>query len=106
MQAQVARQQQDVEFYRGLVAQPGQDATDLVRVQQFHIAALAGAQRFTLRFSLSRQQRPEEATNGTLGITVDGTLAGDAASVDLAQLTGAGRSCRSIFAITRLSSSR
>ena len=25
LQAQVARQQQDVEFYRGLVAQPGQD---------------------------------------------------------------------------------
>ena len=27
LQAQVERQQQDVEFYRGLVAQPGQQAT-------------------------------------------------------------------------------
>jgi hypothetical protein len=88
LQAQVARQQQDVEFYRGLVAQPGQDASDAVRVQQFHIAALPGAQRFAVRFSLSRLQRPEEAINGTLGITVEGTQAGDAASIDLAQLTG------------------
>ena len=88
LQAQVARQQQDVEFYRGLVAQPGPDATDAVRVQQFQIAVLPGAQRFALRFSLSRLQRPEEAINGTLGITVEGTQAGDATSVDLAQLAG------------------
>jgi hypothetical protein len=88
LQAQVARQQQDVEFYRGLVAQPGQDSADAVRVQQFHIAPLPGVQKFSLRFSLSRLQRPEETTNGTLGITVDGTHDGGAASIDLAELTG------------------
>ena len=59
-----------------------------MRVQQFQIAVLPGAQRFALRFSLSRLQRPEEAINGTLGITVEGTQAGDATSVDLAQLAG------------------
>jgi hypothetical protein len=88
LQAQVGRQQQDVEFYRGLVAQPGPDATDAVRVQQFHIAVLPGAQKFALHFSLSRLQRPEEATNGMLAITIDGSQEGGAASVDLAQLTG------------------
>src|SRR5580704_1557749 len=52
LQAQVETQQQDVEFYRGVVAQPGQQATVIVGVQQFHIAPLPGAQKFALRFSL------------------------------------------------------
>jgi hypothetical protein len=86
LQAQVARQQQDVEFYRGLVAQPGQTANDAVRVQQFRIAQLPAAQKYALHFSLSRLQRPEEATNGTLGISVDGTREGAAVSIDLPEL--------------------
>ncbi|HWW19314.1 MAG TPA: DUF6776 family protein [Steroidobacteraceae bacterium] len=90
LQAQVERQQQDVEFYRGLVAQPNQakDAV-LVGVQQFHIASLQGNQRFALRFSLNRQQRPGEPLSGVLGITVDGTKDGVPVSASLADLTGA-----------------
>jgi hypothetical protein len=88
LQAQVARERQDVEFYRGLVAQPGQSEPDAVRVQQFRIAPLPVAQKFSLRFSLSRLQRPEEATNGTLVISVDGTRDGGAISVELPELTG------------------
>jgi hypothetical protein len=88
LQAQVETEQQDVEFYRGVLAQPGQQATVIVGVQQFHIAPLPGTQRFALRFSLSRLQRPGEPINGTLGITVDGTRDGGPVSADLAQLTG------------------
>ena len=88
LQAQVGARSAGNEFYRGLVAQPGQQAADAVRVQQFRIAALPGEQHYALRFSLSRTQRPEEAVNGTLVITVDGTRAGGPASVDLAALTG------------------
>jgi hypothetical protein len=88
LQAQVAHDQQEMSFYRGLVAQPGQPAADAVHVQQFRIATLTGAQRYALRFSLNRTQRPEEAVNGTVGITVDGTREGTAATVDLAALTG------------------
>ena len=87
LQAQVARDQQEMGFYKGLVAQPGQQAADAVQVQQFRIATLPGEQRYALRFSLSRTQRPEEAVNGTLAITIDGTRDGAAASVDLAALT-------------------
>jgi hypothetical protein len=88
LQAQVARQQQDVEFYRGVLAQPGQQATVTVGVQQFHIAPLPGSQKFALRFSLSRLQRPGEPISGALGITVDGTQDGGPVSADLALLTG------------------
>ena len=59
LQAQVETEQQDVEFYRGVLAQPGQQATVIVGVQQFHIA-----------------------------ITVDGTRDGGPVSADLALLTG------------------
>jgi uncharacterized protein DUF6776 len=88
LQAQVARDQQQMGFYRGLVAQPGQPAADSVQVLQFRIAQLPGDQHFALRFNLSRQQRPEEAVNGTLVLTVDGSRDGAAASIDLAALTG------------------
>jgi hypothetical protein len=91
LQAEVERQQQDVEFYRGMVAQPGQAQAAAVRVEQFHIAALPGEQRYALRFSLIRQQRPGEAINGTLAITVDGTREGTPVSADLAELTGGGQ---------------
>jgi hypothetical protein len=88
LQAQVENEQQDVEFYRGVLAQPGQQETVVVGVQQFHIAPLPGTLKFSLRFSLSRLQRPGEPVNGALGITVDGTRDGVPASVDLAALTG------------------
>ncbi|HEV7984791.1 MAG TPA: DUF6776 family protein [Steroidobacteraceae bacterium] len=88
LQAQVARDQQEMGFYRGLMAQPGQPAADAVRVQQFRISTMPGEQHYSLRFSLSRTQRPEEAVNGTIAITVDGTREGAPASADLAALTG------------------
>jgi len=71
LQAQVARQQQDIEFYRGMMPQQGQSAV-AVRVQQFHVAALAGTQKYVLRFTLNRPVRPDEAINGMIAITIDG----------------------------------
>jgi len=88
LQAEVERQQKDVQFYRGIVAQPGQADAAAVRVEEFHIAALPGEQRFALRFSLIHQQRPGEAINGTLAITIDGMREGTPARADLAELTG------------------
>jgi hypothetical protein len=90
LQAEVERQQKDVEFYRGIVAQPGQGEAAAVRVEQFHVATLPGEQRYALRFSLIRQQRPGEAISGTLAITVDGTREATPVSADLRELTGGG----------------
>jgi len=88
LQAQVARDRQEIEFYRGLVAQPGQ-AEDAIQVQQFRIASVAGNDhRYALRFNLSRQQHPEEAISGTIVISIDGSRNGAADSAELAALTG------------------
>jgi hypothetical protein len=90
LQAQVAKAEEDVQFYRGLVPQQQlQSSAPLVRVQQFHVIAGDGPQKFVLRFALNRPVRPEEAINGTVAVTVDGTRNGAAASADLAALGAA-----------------
>jgi Family of unknown function (DUF6776) len=89
LQAQVQRQEQDVEFYRGLLApQLGQQPDVTVRVQQFHISALPTAQQFMLRFTLNRIVQPDRTVTGALDITVDGSQAGMPASLDLGTLSG------------------
>lgn len=89
LQAQVEREQQDVEFYRGLVGQPSQAAHMPVRVQQFHITVESSQQqKYLLRFTLNRLTQPEQAIAGTLAITVDGTQNGAQATIDLTTLTG------------------
>ena len=60
LQAQVARDQQEMGFYRGLVAQPGQPAADAVRVQQFRILKLPGDQHYRAALHVE----PAAATGG------------------------------------------
>jgi hypothetical protein len=89
LQAQVERQQQDLEFYRGLVTpQPGVARDSTIRVQQLHIVATAGAQQYLLRFTLNRMSQPDRAVNGMLAISVDGSQGGAPGSISLATLTG------------------
>jgi len=88
LQAQVERQQQDVEFYRGLVPQPLGAANVLVRVQQFHISAQPQPQKFVLHFTLDRVTQPEQTISGALEITVDGSQNGTPATADLTMLGG------------------
>ena len=88
LQAQVESQQQDIQFYRGLVAQPTQGENVLVRVQQFHITGEAQPQKFVLRFTLDRVMQPEQTVSGALAIVVDGSENGAPASADLGVLTG------------------
>jgi hypothetical protein len=88
LQADVARQQQELEFYRGIALPQGSTAAP-VRVQQFQILARDEATRqYALRFSLNRLVRPEEQISGQLAIMVDGERNASAASVDLGVLTG------------------
>jgi hypothetical protein len=86
LQAQIERQQQDIAFYRGMVAQPGQKDPVTLSVQQFHIAALPISQTYSLRFSVNRLLRPGEPLTGVIGITLGGTLDGNDVVEDLAAL--------------------
>lgn len=87
LQAQVSAQQRDLEFYRGLVAQPGTKPAS-VQVQQLKIVPQSVAGQFLLRLTLTRAVRQEDSISGTLTITIDGDRGGTAASLDLADLAG------------------
>jgi hypothetical protein len=85
LQAQVARQAQDLAFYRGIVGDNSQAPP--VRVQQFRVAALGTPGRFQLRLVLGRPVRPEDVVNGTVGITIEGAQGEKPASLELAAVT-------------------
>ncbi|MBV9724205.1 MAG: hypothetical protein JO299_03425 [Gammaproteobacteria bacterium] len=86
LQAQVARQSQELAFYRGVVAQ---NANTLgVRIEQLHITAGKRPASFTVHMSLVRSGREDSAASGTLHLSLDGTYDGRPRSLDLAALSG------------------
>jgi len=88
LQAQVARQSQELAFYRGVVAQTA--ASIGVKIEQLHITAGAKSGTFRVHLSLVRAGRPDALTSGTVHFTLLGSSAAGARSLDLAALT-AGR---------------
>ncbi|HZO23774.1 MAG TPA: DUF6776 family protein [Steroidobacteraceae bacterium] len=89
LQAQVARQTQELAFYRGIVAQGA--AAVGVKVQQVRITPGTKPDKFVLHVELVRSVRPDNVASGAVGVTVDGAGAdGKATTIDLPALT-AGR---------------
>jgi hypothetical protein len=88
LQAQVARQSQELAFYRGVVAQ---NATSIgVKIEQLHVSAGAKPGSYLVHLSLVRAGRPDSPASGTVHLTLVGSGADGAKSLDLAALT-AGR---------------
>jgi hypothetical protein len=86
LQAQVARQTQELAFYRGIVAQ-GAGAVG-VKVQKVSITPGSKAQRFMVHIALVRTVRPDSVAIGSLGLSIDGaTTDGKALTLDLPALT-------------------
>jgi hypothetical protein len=86
LQAQVARQTQELAFYRGIVAQGA--AAVGVKVQQVHITSGSKAQRYMVHIALVRTVRPDSVAIGSIALSIDGALAdGKAATLDLSALT-------------------
>lgn len=86
LQAQVARQTQELAFYRGIVAQT---AVSLgVKIQQLRIAAADKPGRYRVRLTLVRSVRPEDVVSGTLVLGAEGASGGQPGALDLAALTG------------------
>jgi hypothetical protein len=72
MQSQIARLNQDLSFYRGLV-QP--DSAVHVKVQQMQIVPETPTQ-FRLKFVLMQTGKPDNTVTGSIAIAVDGLQAG------------------------------
>jgi len=84
MQSQIARLNQDLSFYRGLV-QP--DSVIHVRVQQMQIVPEPGPGQFRLKFVLMQTGKPENVVAGNASITIDGLMQGKPSNLGLAQVT-------------------
>lgn len=89
LQSQVARQSQDLAFYRGIVGStigaPG------IKVQRFQVRAGTGPNHFHLRMVLVQAVRPDNIVSGSVALTVQGTERGKAVTYNLARLTADGR---------------
>jgi hypothetical protein len=86
LQAQVARQSQELAFYRGVVAQKA--ATIGLKIQALRISGTQARGLFIVHLALVRSGRAETLTTGTVELSVDGEASGAVQQLDLAALTG------------------
>ncbi len=84
MQSQIARLNQDLSFYRGLV-QP--DSSIHVKVQQMQIVPETAAGQFRLKFVLMQTGKPDREVGGNAAIAIDGLLQGKPLTLTFAQLS-------------------
>ena len=84
MQSQIARLNQDLSFYRGLV-QP--DSLIHVKVQQMQIVPEAAPGQFRLKFVLMQTGKPDNEVTGSAAIAIDGLLQGKPLSLSFAQVS-------------------
>lgn len=85
LQTQVARQAQDLQFYRGIVSTTV--GAPNVKVQRFQIVSGGTARRYKLRLVLVQAARPENVVTGTVALAVEGSERGRAVTYNLARLT-------------------
>jgi hypothetical protein len=83
MQSQIARLNQDLSFYRGLV-QP--DSLIHVKVQQMQIVPEPVPGQYRLKFVLMQTGKPDSVVTGSATITVDGLTRGKPLNLTFAQV--------------------
>lgn len=85
LQAEVARQAQDLAFYRGVVGDSSQ--AEVMKIQQFSVTAGNEPGIFHLRLVLGRPLRPEDSVSGTVQFSFEGTTAATPVTLDLAAVS-------------------
>jgi hypothetical protein len=85
LQRQLARESQELAFYRGVVTQ---GATSVgVKIEQLRITAGAHPASYVVHMSLVRSGRPDSNASGNVQLSLDGAAAAGARTLDLATLT-------------------
>ena len=84
MQSQIARLNQDLSFYRGLV-QP--DSLVHVKVQQMQIVSETAGGQYRLKFVLMQTGKPDKEVSGSASIAIDGLRGGKPQSLDFAEIS-------------------
>jgi cell division protein FtsB len=89
LQAQVARANQELAFFRGIVTQNANSAE--VKIQQARMLATTTANKFRVRVTLVQPMKPDTVVSGSVILSVDGELDGKPGRVDFATLSGGKR---------------
>jgi hypothetical protein len=89
LQAQVARANQELAFFRGIVTQNANSAE--VKIQQARMVAKATANKFRVRVTLVQPMKPDTVVTGVVVLSVDGEVDGKPGRADFATLTGGKR---------------
>ena len=89
LQAQVARANQELAFFRGIVTQNANSAE--VKIQQARMVATPAANKFRIRVTLVQPMKPDTVVSGGVILSVDGELDGKPGRADFATLSGGKR---------------
>jgi len=89
LQAQVARANQELAFFRGIVTQNANSAE--VKIQQARMVATATANKFRIRVTLVQPMKPDAVVSGVVVLSVDGEVDGKPGRADFATLSGGKR---------------
>lgn len=89
LQAQVARLNQELAFYRGIVTQNANSAE--VKIQQARMVATASPNKFRVRVTLVQPMKPDSVVSGVVTLSVEGEIDGKPGRVDFATLSGGKR---------------
>jgi hypothetical protein len=89
LQAQVARANQELAFFRGIVTQNANSAE--VKIQQARMVATATANKFRIRITLVQPMKPDTVVSGVVILSVDGAVDGKPGRADFATLSGGKR---------------
>ena len=85
LQAEVARQSQQLEFLRGVVGRAGPAAE--VTIRQVRMIASAAPGRYRLRIALAQPGRPDRTVAGSVRVGVEGQRGGRTVRLDLREVT-------------------
>jgi uncharacterized protein DUF6776 len=89
LQAQVARANQELAFFRGIVTQSANSAE--VKIQQARIVATATANKFRVLVTLVQPMKPDSVVSGVVVLSVDGEVDGKPGRADFATLSAGKR---------------
>jgi cell division protein FtsB len=89
LQTQLARQSQDLAFYRGIVSSTVGSPT--IKVQKFQVLRGSGPRQYKVRLVLVQAARPDQVVAGTVAMTLEGTEKGRPVTYNLTRLTADGR---------------
>jgi len=89
LQAQVARANQELAFFRGIVTQNANSAE--VKIQQARMVATATANKFRILVTLVQPMKPDSVVSGVVVLSVEGVVDGKPGRADFATLSGGKR---------------